>query len=216
MCHTKLGRKAKRVFLRRLFLADAACSPCLPSPTHVYVDIWRCKQITSKRHLHRPTILNSLSAGDGRLHRIVLIFRCPRAITGISVIRLSLMWCVPPMLFFLCLRLPWDSLPCERSHRSTTLAREQRARVDSRTTQSHNERSTAPCPRLESCFPANNKLDVETYLLLHVRATITTPGLTSALALIKLSWPRTLFCEAITVPNKRRGCDCLGTHFRRH
>ena len=54
-----------------------------------------------------------------------------------------------------------------------------------------------------------NNCDVETYV-------ITTPGLTSALALIKLSWPRTLFCEAITVPNKRRGCDSLGTHFRRH
>ena len=58
------------------------------------------------------------------------------------------------MLFFLCLRLPWDSLPCEKSHRSTTLAREQRARVVSRTSQSHNERSTAPFPRLDHCFPA--------------------------------------------------------------
>ena len=60
----------------------------------------------------------------------------------------------PPMLFFLCLRLPWDPLPCEKSHRSTTLAREQRARVVSRTPQSHNERSTAPFPRLDHCFPA--------------------------------------------------------------
>ena len=117
MCHTKLGRKATRVFLRRLFLADAACSPY-----HFFT------------------------------------------------------------------------------------REQQRARFISRTTRSHNERFTAPVPRLESCFPANN-CDVETNV-------ITTPGLTSALALIKLSWPRTLFCEAITVPNKRRGCDCLGTHVR--
>ena len=96
LCVTpSLAEKRIRVFVRRLFLAEAACSPCLPSPTHVYVPIWCCKQITSKRHVHRPTILNSLSAGDGRLHRIVLIFRCPRTITDISVIRLSLMWCVP-------------------------------------------------------------------------------------------------------------------------
>ena len=26
----------------------------------------------------------------------------------------------------------------------------------------------------------------------------------------------TLFCEAVTVPPKRSGCDCLGTHFRRN
>ena len=71
-------------------------------------------------------------------------------------------------------------------------------------------------PRLESCSPAINKLDVGTYLLLHVRATITTPGVTNAVARITLSWPETLFCETITVPPKRRGCDCLGTHFRRH
>ena len=119
MCHTKLGRKATRVFLRRLFLADAACSP---------------------------------------------------------------------YPFF--------------------TREQQRARFISRTTRSHNERFTAPVPRLEICFPANN-CDVETYV-------ITTPGLTSALALIKLSWPRTLFCEAITVPNKRRGCDCSGTHVRQN
>ena len=52
------------------------------------------------------------------------------------------------------------------------------------------------------------------HVLLHLRATITTPGITSAVAQINLSWPRTLFCEAITVPPKRGGCDCLGTHFR--
>ena len=117
---------------------------CLTQPMCMS-PIWCCKQITSKRHVHRPTVLNSLSAGDGRLHRIVLIFRCPRTITDISVIRLSLMWCVcssnddaararvkapfadrffHSMLFFLCLRLPRDLLPWERSHRSTTLARE--------------------------------------------------------------------------------------------
>ena len=85
---------------------------------------------------------------------------------------------------------------------------QQRARFISRTTRRHNERFTAPVPRLEYCLPANN-CDVETYV-------ITTPGLTSALALIKLSWPRSLFCEAITVPNKRRGCDCSGTPFRQN
>ena len=86
-----------------------------------------------KRNLHRPTFLNFLSAGDGRLYRIVIIFG------NISVIRLSLRWCVPgnttrhqhvsklrfltvfpPMLLFLYLRLPRDSLPCEKSHGSTT------------------------------------------------------------------------------------------------
>ena len=46
-------------------------------------------------------------------------------------------------------------------------ALEQRARVISRTTQSHHERSTARFPRLEYCFPANNNRDVETYVLLH-------------------------------------------------
>ena len=101
MCHTKLGRKATRVFLRRLFHAGVS-----RSPYHFFT------------------------------------------------------------------------------------REQQRARFISRTTRSHNERFTAPVPRLEICFPANN-CDVETYV-------ITTPGLTSALALIKLSWPRTLFCEAIT------------------
>ena len=91
---------------------------------------------------------------------------------------------------------------------------QQRAKVVSRTTRSHIERSTAPFPSRKYCFAATKNCDVETYLLLHVRATTTTPGLTNALALIKLSWPRTLFCEAITVPPKRKGCDCLGTHVR--
>ena len=67
--------------------------------------------------------------------------------------------------------------------------------------------ASPPVPRLEYCLPATHNCDVETYV-------ITTPGLTSVLALIKLSWPRALFCEAITVPPKRRGCDCLGTHVR--
>ena len=61
-------------------------------------------------------------------------------------------------------------------------ALDQRAKVISRTTQSHHERSTDRFPRLEYCFLANNKRDVETYLLLHVRATITTPGPTKAVA----------------------------------
>ena len=93
---------------------------------------------------------------------------------------------------------------------------QQRVRVVSRTTRSHIERSTALFPRRDCCFPANNKRDVGTILLSHVRATITTPGLTNAVARNKLHQPRTLFCEAITVPPKRRGCDCLGTHFRRN
>ena len=58
--------------------------------------------------------------------------------------------------------------------------------------------------------------DVETYVLLHLRATITTPGLASALARTYLSWPRTLFCEAITVPPKRGVCHCLGAQIRRN
>ena len=94
MCHTKLGRKETQVFVRRLLLASASCSPCLPYPTCVYVPIWCFIQITAKRHLHRPTILKSLSAVDGRLRRIVLIFGSPRTRTDISVIRRSLMWLV--------------------------------------------------------------------------------------------------------------------------
>ena len=93
MCHTKLGRKKIRVFLRRLFLADAACSPCLPSPTKSGMPFFVAT--VSEKHLTTPTVLDSPSAGDGRLYRIVLIFCCPRTITDISVIRLSLMWCVP-------------------------------------------------------------------------------------------------------------------------
>ena len=54
---------------------------------------------------------------------------------------------------------------------------QQRARVISRTTRSRIERSTAPFPRREYCFPSNNNRDVETYMLSRVRATITTPGL---------------------------------------
>ena len=52
-------------------------------------------QITSKTHLHRPSILNSLSAVDGRLKRIVLIFGSQRTRTEFSVIRRSLTWFVP-------------------------------------------------------------------------------------------------------------------------
>ena len=164
MCVTpSLAEKRKRVFVRRLFLADAACSPCLPYPTNVYVTIWCCKQITSKRHVHRPTVLNSLSAGDGRLHRIVLIFCCPRTITDISVIRLSLMWCVPATTTrhgpVSMLRLPTVFRPCCCSCTCASLGtsflargrmgpplcalEQQHARVGSRTTRSHNERSTA-------------------------------------------------------------------------
>ena len=36
----------------------------------------------------------------------------------------------------------------------------------------------------------------------------------NAVARNNLFWPRTLFGEAITVPPRRGGCDCLGTHFR--
>ena len=45
------------------------------------------------------------------------------------------------MLFFLCLRLPRDLLPWERSHRSTTLAREQRARVVSQSNDAEPQRA---------------------------------------------------------------------------
>ena len=83
-------------------------------------------------------------------------------------------------------------------------------------TQSHNERSTARLSDLRIVFQQTTNSTWKACLLLHVRATITTPGLISALARINLSWPRTLFCEAITVPPKCRGCDCLGTHFRRN
>ena len=40
----------------------------------VCVAVWCYIPITSKTHLHRPSILNSLSAGVGRLFRIILIF----------------------------------------------------------------------------------------------------------------------------------------------
>ena len=81
-------------------------------------------------------------------------------------------------------------------------------------TQSHVERSTAPFPRRRYWYAATNNCDVGTHLLLHVRATITTPGLIKAVARNNLLLPRSLFCEAITVPPKRGGCDCLGTHVR--
>ena len=45
-------------------------------------------------------------------------------------------------------------------------ALDQRARVISRTTRSHIERSTAPFPRRESCFPSNNNRDVESMFAL--------------------------------------------------
>ena len=49
--------------------------------------------------------------------------------------------------------------------------------------------------------------------LAHTRAAmITKPDLTNGVARNKLFWPRTLFCEAITVPPERRCCDCLGKH----
>ena len=83
-------------------------------------------------------------------------------------------------------------------------------------TQSHVERSTAPFPRRRYWYAATNNCDVGTYLLLHVRATITTPGLINAVARNNLLLPMSLFCEAITVPPKRGGCDCLGTQFRQN
>ena len=121
-------------------------------------------QITSKRHLHRHTFLNSLSAGDGRLHRIVLFLGCPRTITDISVFRLSLIWCVPgnttrhrhvsrlrlltfffrPCCFsctFASLGTPFDATG--RMGPSLMAQEQQRVRVVSRTTRSHIERSTA-------------------------------------------------------------------------
>ena len=99
----------------------------------------------------------------------------------------------------------------------TRAALEHRARVISRTTQSHNERSTARFLSLENCFPANNKLDEESMFALaraghdhnawpYQRCRAKQPPL----------WPRTLCCEAITVPPKRGVCHCLGAQIRRN
>ena len=226
--------KKARAFLRQLLFAGASRSPCLHYASNVCVAILCYTEIPSKTHLHRPSILNSLSVGVGRLFRIFLIFGGPRTTNEISVIRRFLRWLVLGISTghgpVSKLRLLTVFRPCcfsctcaslgtpflARGHMGPPLfAREQqRARVISRTTRNHNERSTARFPRLEYCFAPTNNRDVETYVLLHLRAPITTPGLTSALARIKLSWPRKLFCETITVPPRRGGCDCLGTHFR--
>ena len=97
------------------------------------------------------------------------------------------------------------------------VAREQqRARVVSKKMQNHNERSTARFSDLRNCFPANNNLKwkhICSYTCGPRSQRLASPN---AVARNNLLWPRTLCCEAITVPPKRGGCDCLGTHFRRN
>ena len=73
------------------------------------------------------------------------------------VSKLRLLTVFPPKLLFLHLRLPRHHLAARE---------QQRARVISRTTRSSIERSTAPFPRREYCFPSNNNRDVETMFAL--------------------------------------------------
>ena len=175
----------------------------------MYVPIWCCKQITSKRNVHRPTILNSLSAGDGRLHRIVLFLGCPRTITDISVFRLSLIWCVPgnttrhrhvsrlrlltfffrPCCFsctFASLGTPFDATgrmgPSLYGTRTTTCES-----CQSNDAEPHRALHCSFFPDVTVVFQQTTNVMWEQYLLSHVRATITTPDLTNAVARITLS-----------------------------
>ena len=168
--------KRTRVFLRRLLFAGASRSPCLPCAT--IVECHLLLQITAKTQLHRPSILNSLSEGVCRLYRIILIFG-----SSIPHVAFSRKYDATPAR----VKAPFAdrfsaqaAFPAPAPPSPPPFALEQRARFISRTTRSHIERSTAPFPRREYCFPSNNNRDVETYLLLHVRATITTPGSTKS------------------------------------
>ena len=141
--------KRTRVFLRRLLFAGASRSPCLHYASNVCVCVchYLVLQITAKTQLHRPSILNSLSAGVGRLYRIVLIFR-----SSIPHVACSRKYDATPAR----VKAPFAdrfsaqaAFPAPAPPSPPPFALEQRARVISRTTRSSIERSTAPFPRRE-------------------------------------------------------------------
>ena len=130
-------------------------------------------QITSKTHVHRPSVLNSHFAGDSRLNRIVFIFgsswtlnwnHCNPPIPHVAdrgnttrhwhVSKLRLLIMFPSILLFR-VPAPLSGLPSLREvawvHHFFALE-QQRARVVGQTTQSHNERSTALFPDLSIVF----------------------------------------------------------------